>query len=77
MAPATKLSLPEQIAAQAQFIVDNLLQTDYQHVEKVDVDRGIYDCDCNGFVSIVLERAAPRPLRDDSEGDHATARACF
>jgi hypothetical protein len=23
------------------------------------VDRGVYDCDCNGFVGFVLERAAP------------------
>jgi hypothetical protein len=54
-----QLSLPEQIAFQAEFIVNNLSHTDYQHVEKVDVDRGVYDCDCNGFVSIVMERAAP------------------
>jgi hypothetical protein len=54
-----KLSLPKQIAAQAEFIVNNLQQTTYQHTEKIDVDLGIYDCDCNGFVSFVMERAAP------------------
>jgi hypothetical protein len=42
MAP-TQLSLPDQLASQAEFIVNNLRQTDYQHPEKVDVDRGIYD----------------------------------
>jgi hypothetical protein len=57
--PIPHLSLPEQVAWQAEFIVNNLEQTDYQHVEKIDVDRGIYDCDCNGFVGFVLERAAP------------------
>jgi hypothetical protein len=58
MTPA-QLSLPDQLAAQAEFIVDNLEQTDYQHIEKIDVDRGVYDCDCNGFVSFVMERSAP------------------
>jgi hypothetical protein len=55
----TQLSLPNQLAVQAEFIVNNLQQTDYQHIEKIDVDRGIYDCDCNGFVSFVMERTAP------------------
>jgi hypothetical protein len=47
------------MATQAEFIVSNLQQTDYQHTENIDVDRGVYDCDCNGFVSFVMERAAP------------------
>jgi hypothetical protein len=59
MTNAPHLSLPGQFASQAEFIVNNLLQTDYQHVEKIDVDRAIYDCDCNGFVSFVMERTAP------------------
>jgi hypothetical protein len=59
MTPNPRLSLSDQVASQAEFIVNNLLQTDYQHVSKIDVDRGVYDCDCNGFVSFVLERAAP------------------
>jgi hypothetical protein len=53
------LTLPQQIAAQAEFIVNNLEQTDYQYTEQIDVDRGIYDCDCNSFVGFVLQRAAP------------------
>lgn len=54
-----KLSLPGQIADQAEFIVNNLRRTDYQHQDHIDVDLGIYDCDCNGFASFVMERAAP------------------
>jgi hypothetical protein len=50
---------PAQIASQAQHIVDTLEQTDYQHHDKIDVDKGIYDCDCNGFVGFVLKNAAP------------------
>jgi len=59
MQPALKLSLPEQVASQAEFIVNNLTQTKYQHTDNIDVDRGIYECDCNGFAEFVLERAAP------------------
>src|ERR1700722_16274751 len=59
MTPQSKLSLPEQMASQAEFIVNNLKHTKYQHPEKIDVDRGVYDCDCNGFLSFTMERAAP------------------
>ena len=57
--PTLRLSLPDQMASQAEFVVNNLAQTDYQHVEKINVDRGIYNCDCNGFVSFVMQRSAP------------------
>jgi hypothetical protein len=51
--------IPKQIASQAEFVVNNLQQTDYQHTDNIDVDNGIYDCDCNGFVGFVLGNAAP------------------
>ena len=51
--------LPRQLASQAESIVNNLEQTDYQHRESIDVDNGIYDCDCNGFVGFVLKGVAP------------------
>lgn len=53
-------SLPERVASQAEFTVNNVKQTDYQHPDNIDVNLGIYDCDCNGFVSFVLEGVAPR-----------------
>jgi len=56
--PIPQLSLPEQVAWQAQFIVNHLRQTDYQFIEKIDMDRGVYDCDCNGFVGFVLQLCA-------------------
>jgi hypothetical protein len=59
MTPEPQLSLPQQLASQAELIVNSLQQTDYQHTDNIDVDRGVYDCDCNGFVSFVMERAAP------------------
>jgi hypothetical protein len=57
--PSPQFSLPEQVAWQGESIVNNLQQTDYQFIENIDVDRGVYDCDCNGFVGFVLERVAP------------------
>ena len=59
MLPIQHNPSPAQIASQAQYIVDTLQQTDYQHHDNIDVDKGIYDCDCNGFVGFVLKNAAP------------------
>jgi len=38
MGAEPELSLAEQVAAQAEFIVNNLQQTDYQYTENIDVD---------------------------------------
>jgi hypothetical protein len=53
------MTLPEEFASQAESMVSNLLQTDYQHIEHIDVDARVYDCDCSGFVGFVLELIAP------------------
>ena len=59
MEPEPELSLAGQVAEQAEFIVNNLQQTDYQYTENIDVDNGVYDCDCSQFANFVLSRAAP------------------
>jgi hypothetical protein len=59
MTQEPQLSLSEQTAAQAEFIVNNFRETHYRHPVNIDVDRGVYICDCNGFVGFVLERFAP------------------
>jgi hypothetical protein len=51
--------LPAHLASQAEFIVNTLKHTDYQSVADIHAEKGIYDCDCNGFVGFVLENAAP------------------
>ena len=56
------MTLPQDIAALAESIVNTLTQTDYQHVDKIDPASGVYDCDCNGFVAHVLRSAAPKNL---------------
>jgi hypothetical protein len=53
------LSLSTQVAAQAEFIVNNFQETHYTHTLHIDVDAGVYDCDCSEFVSFVLETVAP------------------
>jgi hypothetical protein len=56
------MTLPQDIAALAESIVNTLTQTDYQHVDKIDPASGVYDCDCNGFVAHLLRSAAPQNL---------------
>jgi hypothetical protein len=60
MMPTPQPSLSDQVAAQAEFIVNNLLETHYTYTEHIDVASGVYDCDCSQFVSLVLADVAPR-----------------
>ncbi len=57
---AMQPSLPEQIATQAESIVNNHQETHYTHTVQIDLDSGVYDCDCSEFISFVLEAIAPR-----------------
>ena len=54
------MTLPQDVAALAELIVNTLTHTDYQHVDKIDPASGVYVCDCNGFVAYVLNSAAPK-----------------
>jgi hypothetical protein len=54
------MTLPQDIAALAESIVNTLTQTDYQHVDNIDPASGVYDCDCNGFVGYLLNTVAPQ-----------------
>jgi hypothetical protein len=77
MTPTQPLPLPEQIASQAEAIVNNLQQTDYQHTDNIDVDLGVYDCDCSGFVSFVLEGVAPRHYASVPKEPHQSRPRAF
>jgi hypothetical protein len=59
MGVTPELPLPAQVAARAELIVNTLQQTDYSYVENIDVDLGVYDCDCSQFANFVLSRVAP------------------
>ncbi len=52
------MTLPQDIAAKAESIVNTLTQTDYQHVDNIHPGSGVYDCDCNGFAAYVLQAVA-------------------
>jgi hypothetical protein len=56
------MSLPFEIAAKAEEIVNSLTQTDYQHKDSIDPATGVYDCDCNGYVNFVLKNTAANHL---------------
>jgi hypothetical protein len=71
-------TLPEQMASQAEFIVNNHTETHYTHDVDINVDTGVYDCDCSEYVGFVLKGVAsmhyrlveasvpyPRPLAAD------------
>ena len=59
MGPEPELSLAGQVAEQAEFIVNNLQQTDYQYTDNIDVENGVYDCDCSQFANFVLSQVVP------------------
>ena len=70
------MTLPEQLASKAEFIVANLEETHYQHTDNIDTGAGVYDCDCNGFVGFVLESVAPdRYAMNPKEANQPRPRA--
>jgi hypothetical protein len=54
------MTLTDQIAAKAELVVNTLTQTDYQHADNIEPANGVYDCDCNGFVGLVLSSVVPK-----------------
>jgi hypothetical protein len=59
MGPEPELSLADQVAGQAEFIVNTLQQTHYQYTANIDAGHGVYDCDCSQFANFVLSQTAP------------------
>ena len=57
------MTLPEQVAALAESIVNTLTRIHYQHHDNIDPATGVYYCDCNGFVGFVLPAAAPQHFK--------------
>ena len=69
------MSLPMNIAAKAEEIVNSLTQTDYQHKDNIDPATGVYDCDCNGFVGFVLTKHGAKPSGPRPQGIQSAATA--
>ena len=51
--------LPDQLAAQAEQIVNTLIETHYKFSDGINADTGVYDCDCSIFVGYILKGLAP------------------
>jgi hypothetical protein len=56
-------SLALMLADQAGDILANVKETHYTHTQFVDAGAGIYDVDCSGFVSWILQQIASRHLQ--------------
>ncbi len=56
----TLVPISAQLASRAEAIVESVQQTTYQHTTAINAERGLYDCDCSGFVSYILSTLAPR-----------------
>ena len=54
------MTLPQDVAAMAESIVNTLTQTDYQHVDNIDPNTGVYDCDCSRFAAFIPKEQASR-----------------
>lgn len=57
-------------------VLANVRETSYQHHSKVDPSHGIYQLDCSEFVSLILERFAPKHFQEiPTEPGHSQPRA--
>lgn len=57
-------------------VLANVRETSYQHHSKVDPSNGIYQLDCSEFVSLILERVAPKHYQEiPTEPGHSQPRA--
>jgi hypothetical protein len=69
---AASESLGPMLADKASGVLATVKETRYVHTQHVDAPIGVYDVDCSGFVSWILQQIAPRHLQqipvDDSAG---------
>ena len=68
---AASESLGPMLADKAADVLANVKETRYVHTQSVDAAAGIYDVDCSGFVSWILQQIAPRHLQQIPVDDSA------
>jgi hypothetical protein len=57
-------------------LVANVRETSYRHQLRVDPSKGVYELDCSEFVSLIVERVAPKSYREiPTEPGHSQPRA--
>ena len=54
-----------QVYDEAMRILNGLKKTEYKHKTDIDEEKGVYLCDCSGFVGYVLNQTV---AKDDPEG---------
>jgi hypothetical protein len=60
MVTETASALAPRLAAVAPLIVESLTETHYTHKIHIDAAAGVFDLDCSGFVSHLLQQVADR-----------------
>jgi hypothetical protein len=68
---AASESLGPMLADKASDVLANVKETRYVHTQHVDAAIGVYDVDCSGFVSWILQQIAPRHLQQIPVDDRA------
>jgi hypothetical protein len=68
---AASESLTLMLADRASDVLATVKQSRYVHTQSVDAAAGIYDVDCSGFVSWILQQIALRHLQQVPVDDRA------
>ena len=55
----------KQVFKEAERILKSIKVTEYKHATNIDEDKGVYYCDCSGFVGYVLKQTV---AKDDPQG---------
>src|SRR5437879_3589244 len=81
MSPLPRRDAPDMLARrladEAARVVSSITETHYTHKIHIDASAGVYDVDCSGFVSYLLQRVASRHYRmivSASSGSRPLAR---
>jgi hypothetical protein len=74
--PPVELAQGTDLLAAVRQVLANVRETSYQHHSKVDPSNGIYQLDCSEFVSLLLQRVAPKHYQEiPTEPEHSQPRA--
>jgi hypothetical protein len=74
--PASERATGADLVEAVRRVVANVRETSYRHQLRVDPANGIYELDCSEFVSLILERVAPKRYQEIfTEPGHPQPRA--
>jgi hypothetical protein len=74
--PGREYTTRKDLVEAVRELLANVRETSYQHHSQVDASEGIYRLDCSEFVSLILERIAPKHYQElPIEPGHPQPRA--